>query len=69
MAWSLSDFFLLSASPSIQDDTLVDAYGNMLHFFWKLRLQTLFPEEDFVVELSEEIEGERGLAITFYKKR
>lgn len=68
-AWSLADFFLLSSSPSVQDDTLISAYGDVLRFFWTLRLQTLFPEENFIVELAEEIEGERGLAITFYKER
>jgi len=68
-AWSLADFFLLASSPSVHDDVLIEAFGETLRFFWTLRLQTLFPGEDFVVELADEIEGESGLAITFYKKR
>ena len=68
-AWSIAEMCLLSSSPSVQDDTLISAYGDVLRFFWTLRLQTLFPEENFIVELAEGIEGENGLAITFYKER
>jgi hypothetical protein len=67
-AWSLADFFLLADSPSVHDDTLITAFGETLRFFWSLRLKTLFPQRDFVVEVGEGIEGERGLAITFYQR-
>jgi hypothetical protein len=66
-AWSLADFFLLADSPSVHDDVLITAFGETLRFFWSLRLQTLFPDRKFVVEVDEGIEGERGLAITFYQ--
>jgi len=64
----LADFFLLTDSPSVHDDALITAFGEILRFFWSLRLKILFPERDFVVEVSEGIEGERGLAITFYQR-
>lgn len=67
-AWSLADFFLLADTPSVQDDALIAAFGETLRFFWSFRLKTLFPNRDFVVEVSEGIEGERGLAITFYQR-
>lgn len=68
-AWSLADFFLVASSPSVHDDAIITAFGETLRFFWSLRLQRVFPEKVFVVELAERIEGERGLAIPFYKKR
>lgn len=67
-AWSLADFFLLADSPSVHNDALITAFGETLRFFWSLRLKTLFPDRDFVVEVSAGIEGERGLAITFYQQ-
>lgn len=67
-AWSLADFFLLANSLSDDDDPLLIAFGETLRFFWTLRLQTLFPERTFVVEIGEGIEGESGLAITFYQR-
>ncbi len=67
-AWSLADFFLLASSPSVDSDVLITKFGEMLHFFWSLRLKMLFPEREFVVEVGENIEGERGLSITFYEK-
>ncbi len=65
--WGWADFFLLADSPSVHDDVLITAFGETLRFFWSLRLQTLFPDRKFVVEVDEGIEGERGLAITFYQ--
>jgi hypothetical protein len=38
------------------------------HYVCKHSFQTLFPNRTFVVEVSEGIEGERGLAITFYQR-
>jgi len=67
-AWSLADFFLLASSPSVDSDVLITKFGEVLHFFWSLRLKTLFPGREFVVEVGEDIEGERGLSITFYEK-
>jgi hypothetical protein len=67
-AWSLADFFLLAQSPSVDDDVLILAFGETLCFFWSLRLKMLFPDRDFVVELGDALEGERGLTITFYER-
>src|SRR6266567_3407676 len=63
--WGWAYFFLLADSPSVHDDVLITAFGETLRFFWSLRLQTLFPDRKFVVEVDEGIE--RGLAITFYQ--
>jgi hypothetical protein len=75
-AWSLPQLFFkyqqYDASepppPSAIDDwTLVEAFGEVLQYFWSLRLKLLFPQREFVVELGEGIEGESGLAITLYE--
>lgn len=68
-AWSLADFFFMADSPSVHDDTLITAFGEVLKFFWTMRLKTLFPERNFVVEVGDAIAGERGLTITFYQER
>lgn len=77
-AWSLRDFFFRyqhhrageSVLPSALDDpALLQAFGEVLRFFWTLRLHMLFPDREFVVEVGENIEGENGLSITFYEKQ
>lgn len=77
-AWSLLDFFFRyqqyrvgeSGLPSPVDDTvLLQTFGEVLRFFWMLRLKMLFPGREFVVEVGENIEGENGLSITFYEKQ
>lgn len=76
-AWSLPELFFKyqqfhAGEPpppsAIDDETLVQAFGEVLRFFWSLRLKILFPQREFVVELGEGIEGESGLAITLYEK-
>jgi hypothetical protein len=67
-AWSLADFFLLAYTSSVEDPQLLEAFGETLRFFWSLRLQTLFPNREFIIEIGEAIEGENGLSITLYEK-
>ncbi len=76
-AWSLPQLFFtyqrfdageLPPPSAIDDETLVEAFGEVLRFFWSLRLNLLFPQREFVIELGEGIEGESGLAITLYEK-
>ena len=67
----IEDLFFPQTSESIQllnDTQLVEALGVALKRFWELRLQTLFPERTYVVELGDGI-GEDALAITFYQQR
>lgn len=71
-AWALTDFFRsdqFSGAPELEDDALLAAFGNALQLLWMLRLQELFPDREFVVELGENIEGEDGLAITAFEKK
>jgi hypothetical protein len=76
-AWSLPQFFYryhrfhaddLPSPSAIDDEALIRAFGEVLRFFWSLRLKTLFPDREFVIELGEGIEEESGLAITFSEK-
>lgn len=63
---SVADLF--SSGVSVKNDPLLEAFANALQFFWSLRLKTLFPEREFVVELGMYLEGEEGLTITLQEK-
>src|SRR5258706_7164123 len=68
--WALADFFRaqqFAGDPVLDDEELLGAFGRALQLFWSLRLKTLFPTRKFIVEVSDEIEGEDGLSITFYE--
>lgn len=70
-AWAMTDFFRsdqFASAPELGDEALLAAFGSALQLLWTLRLQTVFPDREFVVELGENIEGEDGLAITVYEK-
>lgn len=66
-SWSLSDFFLMSWNNSINDDDILNEFGKILCFFWKLRIKELYPERNVIVELGDSVLGERGLTITMYQ--
>ncbi|QIS17173.1 hypothetical protein [Nocardia terpenica] len=68
-AWSLQEFFLQSRTPAVDDDEVLRQFGRVLRFFWQQRLRFEYPAATFTVEVDDEIEGENGLAITFYQIR
>jgi hypothetical protein len=76
-AWSLPEFFYryqryqsqdIPPASAIDDELVVQAFGEVLRFFWSLRLKTLFPDREFIIEVGDAIEGEAGLSITLYEK-
>ncbi|MEV6767945.1 hypothetical protein AB0N05_04855 [Nocardia sp. NPDC051030] len=68
-AWSLQEFFLQSRTSAVDDGEVLQEFGRVLRFFWQQRLRFDYPESTFVVEVDNGIEGENGLAITFYQVR
>lgn len=67
-SWSLADFFLLASDDSVQVDEIIEEFGKVLQYFWRIRMRQLFPKRNIVVELGDEIMGERGLTITVYQQ-
>lgn len=67
-SWSLADFFLLD-DPSVHVDETLEAFGETLCYFWRMRFRELFPERKIVVELGDAIMGEWGLTITVYQEK
>ena len=66
--WSLGDFFLQAYTESVENDKIINQFGEVLVHFWGLRMKELFPDKKIVVEIGENIMGEGGLAITLYQE-
>ncbi|ETT62523.1 hypothetical protein MHI43_13100 [Paenibacillus sp. FSL H8-0457] len=66
-SWSLYDFFFLSVNESINNEKILMEFGNILKFFWELRLKELYKEREVVVEIGNNIMGENGMTITLYQ--
>lgn len=66
-SWSLGDFFLGDNPQLSCSDENIKHFGDVLCYFWKMRVQNLFPERKIVVELGYELMGELGLCITMYE--
>lgn len=66
-SWSLGDLFLGNDDELLDDEKVLEQFGEILVYFWKHRVQELFPEKHFRVELGYEIMGEYGLSITLYE--
>ena len=43
--------------------------GKALVYFWKKRVDELFPNRNIVVEMGMELFGESGLSITLYEEK
>ena len=67
-AISLGLFFLSEKLAVVENQKLLDTFGEALKYFWSLRLKLLFPEKTFIVEIGHNIAGEEGQVITFYQK-
>ncbi|WP_146816358.1 hypothetical protein [Alkalibacillus haloalkaliphilus] len=65
--WSLGDFFLEAYTESVENEKLINQFGETLVYFWSRRVKELFPEKNIVVEIDDGLMGESGLAITLYQ--
>jgi len=67
-SWSLGDFFVAAYTDSIENERIIKQFGDVLVYFWKRRLNELFPDKKIIVEIGENIMGENGLTITIYQE-
>ena len=67
-SWSLGDFFLGDNSQLPCSDENIYNFGEVLCYFWQMRVNQLFPEKNIVVEMGYGIMGELGLCITMYEE-
>ena len=63
----LCDFFL-GNNEQINDENIFKEFGNALVYFWKRRVNELFPNRNIIVEMGIELFGEFGLCITLYEE-
>lgn len=66
-SYSVGDFFLNDDSELINDVDALNHFGEVLCYFWQMRVNQLFPDKSIVVELGHELMGELGLCITMYE--
>lgn len=66
--WSIGDYFIGDASKLMDDEKLIQQFGDALVYFWKTRVKELFPEREITVELGNDLMGEFGLCITMYEE-
>ena len=45
----------------------IDEFAKAIQYFWKQRIDSLFPDRNIVVEIGEGIMGEEGLTVTVYQ--
>ena len=46
----------------------IEEFAKAIQYFWQLRVNSLFPSRDIIVEIGEEIMGEEGLTVTLSQK-
>ena len=68
-SWSLGDFFINSKQDYMNDEIVIKKFGECLVYFWKNRLEKMFPMKKFSVEICENLYGEYGTCVTMYEKR
>ena len=66
--WSLGDFFIGDTNESMDNEELIQQFGEALVYFWKIRVKELFPERKIIVELGNNLMGEFGLCVTMYEE-
>lgn len=64
---SIGDFFVGCNDQLMDDNTVLNMFGESLVFYWGKRVKELFPEKNVVVKLSENLMGEYGLCITMFE--
>ena len=65
--WSIGSFFLGDIELMDNENVLIE-FGKALIYFWKKRVDELFPNRNIIVETGMELFGEFGLSITLYEE-
>ena len=66
--WSIGDFFIGDSSELMDNEKLIQQFGDALVYFWKIRVKELFPQRKIIVELGNDLMGEFGLCVTMYEE-
>lgn len=66
-SWSIGSFFL-GDTELMDNENVLKELGNALVYFWKKRVDELFPNRNIIVEMGMELFGEFGLSITLYEE-
>ena len=64
---SIGDFFVGDCDELMDNEKVLQQFGDVIVYFWKQRVKELFPEKEMVVELGTDLMGEYGLCITMYE--
>lgn len=64
---SLGEFFFGRDTPSMDNDKILQSFGEVLVYNWTKRFHEVFPNKNIVIEIGNEIMGELGLTITIYE--
>jgi hypothetical protein len=64
---SLGDFFIGSDYKSMDNERVLEQFGEVLKYNWTRRLKELFPQREIVVEIGNGIMGEYGPTVTVYE--
>lgn len=46
----------------------IEEFAKAIQYFWQIRVNSLFPNRNIIVEIGEGIMDEEGLAVTLYQK-
>jgi hypothetical protein len=66
-SWSFGDFFLGKDCKSMENEKILNQFGDILVHFWTKRARELFPNRNIVVEYGDGFVGELGMSITMYQ--
>jgi len=66
-SWSLTHM-LKSCSDLDYQVNYIDEFSKAIQYFWQLRVNTLFPNKNVIVEIGENIMGEEGVVVAVYQK-
>lgn len=63
----LSEFFQQRVSGEFEVDKLVDEFAEVIIYYWKARLQFVYPTKNFEFILEDGLFDEDGLCLTFFE--
>lgn len=66
-SWSLTS--LLGENDKIENKKhYIDEFAKAIQYFWKLRVDKLFPKKNIIIKIGENIMGEEGTSVTMFEK-
>jgi hypothetical protein len=66
---NLVEFFLMGADEALDREGLVEAFGEVLRYFWSLALKVRFPDRRYRFEIADGLFKEEGPCLTFWQDR